>query len=247
MLHPQTTAHISGLTDSELLEYILTGKRMYEPEAIVFAQAELDRRKLSREQLAALRVPILAKIAHHDAHTSIDDVAHASTAILCQGCGFEVPTAYVEYRQNIGALVLRVSQRYKGYLCQRCNRKIFWKATLITACFGWWGLISLFVAPVYLLGNLVTYLRTRSLPQVPPDAGPPRYDDTVIAMVSPHIQTIPDRLTAGDDVADICRAIAPKAGITAGQLWRFIQDVLYPHGTTKTPDSPIAQGEELGL
>jgi hypothetical protein len=239
MLHEQTIAHIKDLSDAELVEYVLTGTRVYEPEAIAFAQAELDRRKLPPEQLATLRQPVIAALSQYDAHASIDAKPHSGSAILCQGCGFEVPNRYVEYHQNIGAMVVRFTQRYKGYLCKRCNRKFFWQATLITLFAGWWGLISFFITPVFLLGNLLTYLRTTSLPPVPPDAGPPRYDDAVLARIAPHVQVITERLGAGDDMADVARATAPVAGVTPGQVWYFMRDVLRQSRTDKVEVGPV--------
>ena len=39
--------HIEGLSDPELIEYVLTGTELYEPEAVEFARLEVGRRNLS--------------------------------------------------------------------------------------------------------------------------------------------------------------------------------------------------------
>ena len=63
MLHEKTKSHISNLTDSELVEYVLTGTRMYEPEAIAYARAELERRKLPPDSTSELHRVALANVA----------------------------------------------------------------------------------------------------------------------------------------------------------------------------------------
>ncbi|HQZ18987.1 MAG TPA: hypothetical protein PLD86_19085 [Vicinamibacteria bacterium] len=66
-------------------------------------------------------------------------------------------TADVTFRQNIGLLVLRLSRKVSGRLCAECVEKNFWPMTLMTAFTGWWGIISFFVTPFYLLGNFGNY------------------------------------------------------------------------------------------
>src|SRR4029077_21272196 len=72
--------------------------------------------------------------------------------MTCQSCGVEAPTRYVEFHQNIGALVMRFSKSIKGNLCKRCIHRYFWQFTGINLVLGWWGLIS-FVMNIVFIGN----------------------------------------------------------------------------------------------
>lgn len=76
----------------------------------------------------------------------------------CQSCGTPGPTHPVEFRQNVGLVVTRLSRKVAGQLCSDCVERHFWNTTVLTLVAGWWGLISLFVTPVYLLLNLTSYL-----------------------------------------------------------------------------------------
>ncbi|SRR5258708_25494607 len=78
----------------------------------------------------------------------------------CQICGSLAPTKQVEFNQNIGYLFARSYATIKGRLCKNCINKEFRKKTLITLFFGWWGTISFFVTPVYLIGNAFSYIPT---------------------------------------------------------------------------------------
>jgi hypothetical protein len=73
---------------------------------------------------------------------------------VCQICGVEAPTKYVEFSQNIGALFMRFSTSIKGNLCKYCINHYFWSFTGTTLVYGWWGVISFFVTPFFLLNNI---------------------------------------------------------------------------------------------
>jgi len=81
---------------------------------------------------------------------------------VCQSCGTAGPTQYVEFKQNVGVIVLRFHRTLKGQLCARCVSEQFRGMTLITLVAGWWGIISFFLTPIVLVGNLVQYLGARS-------------------------------------------------------------------------------------
>lgn len=91
------------------------------------------------------------------------ETTQGSTA-FCQACGLENPTRFVDFRQQIGLLVIRLQKRVRANLCKRCINKVFWPFTLITALLGWWGIISLFMTPIFLINNIYYYLRSVSLP-----------------------------------------------------------------------------------
>ena len=81
----------------------------------------------------------------------------------CRSCRAQVPTVLVSFSQNVGALFRRYETHLDAYLCRRCIHRSFWKFTLTTLAVGWLGLISLFVAPVYVLQNVYQYLRALSV------------------------------------------------------------------------------------
>lgn len=83
----------------------------------------------------------------------------------CQACGSESPVKYVEFYQNVGALVVRFHRSIKGNLCKKCIHSNFWKMTLTTLTVGWLGYISIVVAPVFIIGNLIRYVGAIGLPK----------------------------------------------------------------------------------
>ena len=82
------------------------------------------------------------------------DGVEAGRCLLCGGPG---PTSNVRFNQNIGALIMRFSKTVEGPLCPRCINSAFWSCTLTTLFLGWWGLISLFLTPIFIVGNLISY------------------------------------------------------------------------------------------
>ncbi|MBK7857616.1 MAG: hypothetical protein IPJ65_03100 [Archangiaceae bacterium] len=82
----------------------------------------------------------------------------------CQVCGRQVPTARVTLMQNIGMLVARQSKTLQGDVCRPCGLRAFKSMTLTTLFLGWWGVISLVLTPVFLIGNLVAWSSLRALP-----------------------------------------------------------------------------------
>jgi hypothetical protein len=78
----------------------------------------------------------------------------------CQNCGRSASTKYVEFYQNIGVVIVRLTKSIKGHLCKDCIDKHFWQYTAITLFLGWWGIISFFTTPFILLNNIIRYLGT---------------------------------------------------------------------------------------
>ncbi|HET6328679.1 MAG TPA: hypothetical protein VFG04_28605 [Planctomycetaceae bacterium] len=87
--------------------------------------------------------------------------------MICQRCGSEAPTKLVNFYQNIGAIVIRFPRSTKCHLCKQCVHQVFWKYTLVNSTLGWWGMISVFVTPIYLLSNTVQYLLCLGMPTGP--------------------------------------------------------------------------------
>ncbi len=87
----------------------------------------------------------------------------------CQSCGRYAPTRYVVLYQNIGLLIMRMGKSIEGNLCKACISKNFWEYTLVTFFAGWWGIISFFLTPFFLINNVVRYLGCLGMPE--------RYED----------------------------------------------------------------------
>lgn len=235
MLHQQTQSYITGLSNPELLEYVLTGTRKYEAEAIEYARFELETRKLSPEYLAELRPPIVQRLSHLDMAAPREmSPRQTSRAILCQACQYEAPTRYAEYRQNVGALVLRFSKVYRGSFCKKCHHRTFWKVSIITLLFGWWGTISFFASLGFLIGNVLTYLAALFMPSGPRLA-PSEVDQSTMEMLIPLMDQIVTELNAGTDTCELSRALAPKTGLTPGQVLRSIQVLINSQIKPETP------------
>jgi hypothetical protein len=94
--------------------------------------------------------------------------AGASGRSRCQACGADAPVKYVEFNQNVGMLVMRRRSYVKGNLCKSCINSKFWSMTLTTLAVGWLGTISLVLAPIFIIGNIIRYLGCLSLPSSHP-------------------------------------------------------------------------------
>lgn len=94
------------------------------------------------------------------ATTTVDS---QSSPPACISCHLQVPTRRVEFQQHIGMVVTRRRWRVSGFMCRRCIRAYFKSYTLTTLFLGWWGVISFFVTPVFLVGNLIQFFKSRDL------------------------------------------------------------------------------------
>ena len=88
----------------------------------------------------------------------------------CQVCGADAPVKYVEFHQNIGALVMRFHKSIKGNLCKSCIHSKFWPMTMTTLGIGWLGTISIILAPIFVINNTVRYLGCLTMPSSHPNA-----------------------------------------------------------------------------
>src|SRR4051794_4928972 len=73
---------------------------------------------------------------------------------ICQSCQRECATRRVTLMQNIGFVIARSSKTFTGELCRDCGLRMAKEYTLITAFFGWWGVISFVLTPIFLIGNI---------------------------------------------------------------------------------------------
>ena len=81
----------------------------------------------------------------------------------CQGCQCLAPTRQVMFFRHIGAIVVMFNRHIRGRLCRSCVNEQFAQTTLTTSFLGWWGMISFFLTPFFLLNNIIRYLFCLSL------------------------------------------------------------------------------------
>ncbi len=148
----------------------------------------------------------------------------------CENCGCQAPTCYVEFYQNIGALIMRFSKSIKGNLCKSCINEHFVKFTLITAAVGLAGDDLVARDALFLVNNIVYYClalklkRVQAKAPVLPSAHPtmsltPR-DESRLEPFRGEIQT---RLNSGEDLNRITFSVGPRAGLSAVQVELFIE------------------------
>lgn len=145
----------------------------------------------------------------------------AKTGVICQVCGVEAPTRYVEFHQNIGALVVRYHKGIKGNLCKKCIHKYFWSYTGTNLTLGWWGTISLVMTPVFTINNVIRYIGVLGMESVPSDAKPPVLTPEVAARLNPHVKQLIARLNAGEPLGEVARDLARRTGLTPGQIVKY--------------------------
>ncbi len=76
----------------------------------------------------------------------------------CAFCGQSAADYNLELNQNTGAIIVRYRKCYKGKMCRACAKKTFAKTQVHNLFLGWWGTISFFVTPFYLLANTISYI-----------------------------------------------------------------------------------------
>jgi hypothetical protein len=145
---------------------------------------------------------------------------------ICQGCGLEAPTRYVEFYQNIGALVMRFHKSVRGNLCKSCINKYFWSYTLTNLTLGWWGMISLVVTPIFILNNVGRYLLCLRMPPVPPNAPSTVLTSDTVARMKPLSQTLIARLQAGETVDTVVHDLSAQSGASPGQVFLYLQALI---------------------
>jgi hypothetical protein len=87
----------------------------------------------------------------------------------CEMCGRAAETRQVGFMRSIGAIVLHFSRTVHGNMCRFCVERYFWRYTLVSVLFGWWGVVSFFMTAIWVPINIVCYLRCLGLPAPPDD------------------------------------------------------------------------------
>jgi hypothetical protein len=76
----------------------------------------------------------------------------------CDLCGRRPANAgTVNFKGNIGLFVQRYKHELKAEICGPCLHTQFLKFTAMNFLLGWWGTISLFVTPAYIVNNFDDY------------------------------------------------------------------------------------------
>ena len=150
----------------------------------------------------------------------------------CCVCGCNGPTRYVEFYQNIGALVMRFYKEVRGNLCKRCINEHFCKFTLTTLCVGWFGMISMILTPIFIINNVVRFLGTVGM-KTGDEVAVARSDHPtktlskdIILKLNSFRDELQQRLEAGEDLDKITMNIGPRAGVSAMQVELYIEKVM---------------------
>ena len=110
------------------------------------------------------RAAAAPKLAYTAAGVPWQAQAAGRRRVGCQVCGANAPVKYVEFHQNVGALVVRFHRSVKGNLCKSCIHSKYWSMTGTTLAVGWLGTISLVLAPVFVVSNTVRYIGCLGMP-----------------------------------------------------------------------------------
>jgi hypothetical protein len=76
----------------------------------------------------------------------------------CELCG-KTPASErrVSFSRNVGMLVQRREYRVIAHMCGPCLHGNFCRFSLLNLCLGWWGMISLFLTPIFAVVNVCQY------------------------------------------------------------------------------------------
>ncbi len=142
--------------------------------------------------------------------------------MICQNCGREAPTKYVAFYQNIGMLFMRMMYSAEGDFCKPCIHQTFWTYFAVNLTLGWWGIISLIINPFLILNNVFRYAFCLTMPSPDPLATVPELTDAALERLHPHVNSIIDRLNAGEPFEKVAEDIAMISGTTSGQVALYV-------------------------
>lgn len=142
---------------------------------------------------------------------------------ICQQCRVVAPTRRVAFHQNIGMFIARQVETTEGYLCRNGIGDTFWRYTLVNLTVGWWEVISLLVAPIFTISNLVYYVGSLNLPRVPHVPSRPLLSDEVLARLAPFEAEVLTCLRRGDPPELIAVALTERVDVTATQALVYVQ------------------------
>jgi len=98
--------------------------------------------------------------AYAPPQADLNQAPQASASIVtCGICRRDPPLGQATLSANIGMLLVRQTRRVSGPMCSGCFGAQYARMTLTNAFLGWWGVISLFVTPVWLTKNSLEVFR----------------------------------------------------------------------------------------
>jgi hypothetical protein len=150
---------------------------------------------------------------------------------------------------------MRCPSTLEGELCKSCVNKNFWKMTLITLAVGWLGVISLVIAPIFIIMNIVQYISCLGMPSAPAAASQPgpasaapsaaapplpaapaapvaaaaiaeTLTEESIGSLNPFVEQIASRLNAGEDANKVDADMARSTGVTPAQVMLYIHALI---------------------
>ena len=132
--------------------------------------------------------------------------------------------SWVAFHQNIGIFVARFTSTDAGNYCRGCATRTFLTSTTITAAVGWFGVVSLFLAPIFVAHNVGHFAAALlKLRGAPPGACPPTLTPEVVERLRPYAEALDEGLAAGGHPVELARAAAQEAGVTPGQVLLFLR------------------------
>jgi hypothetical protein len=87
--------------------------------------------------------------------------------LACRCCG-SVPAAQATFRGHIGALVVMRFLSTEGPFCRDCGLGVFRHMTSRTLVQGWYGVLSMIIAPGTVLMNIISRVKVAGLAQPQP-------------------------------------------------------------------------------
>lgn len=88
----------------------------------------------------------------------------------CRFCG-STPAKKVAIQSIAGVIFAFQITTHKGWICRDCGMSLYRDQIANTLKSGWWSLTSLFVVPIFLLVNLIQWIRLTRLAAPQPTSG----------------------------------------------------------------------------
>jgi hypothetical protein len=131
----------------------------------------------------------------------------------CEFCGAQADVLAVTYRQNTGMLVARQSRTWSGQACRGCSSTLFRKTLVHNLIFGWWGMISIVLTPIFILSNLSYWVRSRSLPNTAQSASKRLEDQREYAI----------NLLQAKDPATVVEVLSKSTGLPTPEVEAYVR------------------------
>jgi hypothetical protein len=106
-------------------------------------------------------------------------------------------------------------------MCAHCIRRTFWKYSIITLLFGWWGIETFLFTPLILIMNVLSYRAVFLSPPYPADEVPPVLSSTLVNTLEPYRKEIFRRLFKGESMQEVSEDIGERVGATAAEVRAF--------------------------